>query len=122
MKKIVIVTSASGSGGTTVGREIATLLGVPFHELDALFRGPDWSEPDPDAFRARVDRFLATDAWVVDGSYQSLLGQSVLRSADVVVWLDLPLRVWLPRLVRRTFSRARTGDCSRRGTQASSSR
>ena len=29
----------------------------------------------------------------------------MLRNADVVVWLDLPVRIWLPRLVRRTFGR-----------------
>jgi len=34
----------------------------------------------------------------------------VLGSADVVVWLDLPTRVWLPRLLRRTVSRARSGE------------
>jgi hypothetical protein len=47
---------------------------------------------------------------VIDGSYQSWIGQLVLGSADVVVWLDLPTRVWLPRLVRRTVSRARGGE------------
>jgi shikimate kinase len=35
--KVAVVTSASGSGGTTVGRELAARLDVPFHELDALF-------------------------------------------------------------------------------------
>jgi hypothetical protein len=29
----------------------------------------------------------------------------VTGAADVVVWLDLPMRVWLPRLVRRTARR-----------------
>jgi hypothetical protein len=29
----------------------------------------------------------------------------VLRNADTVVWLDLPVRVWLPRLLRRTVRR-----------------
>jgi hypothetical protein len=29
----------------------------------------------------------------------------VLERADVVVWLDLPRRVWLPRLIRRTIRR-----------------
>ena len=48
---------------------------------------------------------MATDAWVIDGSYQSKLGDFVFRHADVVVWLDQPMRVWLPRLVRRTFAR-----------------
>jgi shikimate kinase len=40
-KVVAIVTSASGAGGTTVGREVATPLDLPFHELDALFWQPD---------------------------------------------------------------------------------
>ena len=38
----------------------------------------------------------------MDGSYRSKLGNLVLDSADTVVWLDQPIRVWLPRLLRRT--------------------
>ena len=110
MKRIAIVTSASGSGGTAVGREIAARLDLPFHELDALFWRPNWTEPDPDEFRERVAEVIATDSWVIDGSYQSWIGQLVLGNADVVVWLDLPTRVWLPRLIRRTVSRARSGE------------
>jgi adenylate kinase family enzyme len=110
MRRVAVVTSASGSGGTSVGRELAARLGVPFYELDAIFWKPGWTEPDPDGFRTRVADVVATDAWVIDGSYQSWIGQLVLGNADVVVWLDLPRRTWLPRLVRRTFRRARTGE------------
>ena len=110
MKKVAIVTSASGTGGTTVARELARRLGLPFHELDALFWKPGWQEPDRDEFRARVADVVETDSWVIDGSYQSWIGQLVLGNADVVVWLDLPLRVWLPRLLRRTVRRARSGE------------
>jgi adenylate kinase family enzyme len=110
VKKVAIVTSASGSGGTTVGREIAVRLGVPFHELDALFWQPSWTPPDPDDFRARVADIAVTDDWVIDGSYQSWIGQLVLGRADVVVWLDPPVRVWLPRLAGRTFRRVVTGE------------
>jgi hypothetical protein len=42
---------------------------------------------------------------VVDGSYSRKLGTLVLDAADTVVWLDLPVRVWLPRLTRRTARR-----------------
>jgi adenylate kinase family enzyme len=108
VKKVAIVTSASGSGGTTVGRELATRLGVPLHELDAHFWKPGWVMPDRDDFRARVADLVATDRWVIDGSYQSWIGQLVLSNADVVVWIDVPLRVWLPRLVARTLRRAWT--------------
>lgn len=106
MRKVAVVTSASGSGGTTVGREIARRLDVPFHELDALFWKPGWVESSGEELRAKVEPIVATDAWVIDGSYQSKIGPLVLGNADLVVWIDLPLYVWLPRLVRRTFARA----------------
>jgi adenylate kinase family enzyme len=78
---------------------------VPFHELDALFWRPGWAETPGEEFRALVEPIVASDAWVIDGSYRGKLGDSIVRSADVVVWLDLPMRVWLPRLLRRTASR-----------------
>ena len=78
---------------------------MPFVELDAWVHGPDWSEVDDDALRARVTPVLARDGWVIDGSYRRKLGELVLRAADEVVWLDLPMRVWVPRLLRRTVRR-----------------
>jgi len=52
-----------------------------------------------------VEPLLAGERWVVDGSYRSKLGDLVLERADLVVWLDLPSRVWIPRLVWRTLRR-----------------
>ena len=36
------------------------------------------------------------------------LGDLVVRAADKIVWLDLPIRIWLPRLIRRTARRLLT--------------
>jgi hypothetical protein len=47
------------------------------------------------------------DGWVIDGGYWRKIGDLVLSRADVVVWIDLPIHVWLPRLVRRTVRRLR---------------
>lgn len=105
MKRVAVIASASGSGKTTLGRELARRLGVPFTELDALNHGPGWTEATAEELRARVEPIVAGEAWVVDGSYQSKLGDLVLEAADTVVWIDLPRRVWLPRLVRRTVRR-----------------
>jgi adenylate kinase family enzyme len=102
-----VLASASGSGKTTVGRELARRLGVPFVELDALVHGPNWAETPDDELRVQVAPVLGSDGWVVDGSYSRKLGTMVLDAADAVVWLDLPIRVWLPRLVLRTLRRAR---------------
>ena len=105
MKRIAIVASASGNGKTTLGRELARRLEVPFVELDALVHGPNWVATPDDELRALVEPIVADDAWVIDGTYRSKLGDLVLRHADTVVWLDLPIRVWLPRLLRRTLRR-----------------
>ena len=42
---------------------------------------------------------------MIDGNYTAQARHAVLDAADTVVWLDLPMRVWLPRLARRTGRR-----------------
>jgi adenylate kinase family enzyme len=107
MRRVVVVASASGNGKTTLGRELARRLGVPFVELDALVHGPGWVETPDGELRAAVEPIVASDGWVIDGAYERKLGDLVLAAADTVVWLDLPIRVWMPRLVRRTMRRIR---------------
>jgi adenylate kinase family enzyme len=105
--KIAVIASASGNGKTTLGREIARRMRVPFVEMDELVHGPGWVEIGNDDLRAQVEPIVASAGWVIDGSYRGKLGDLVLEAADLIVWLDLPLRVWLPRLVRRTARRIR---------------
>ena len=105
MRKVAIVATASCSGKTTLGQELARRLAVPFVELDALHHGPNWTEASAEEFRAKVEPLVAGDGWVIDGGYWAKLGDLVLGNADLVVWLDLPVRVWLPRLIRRTTRR-----------------
>ncbi len=105
MRRVAVIASASGNGKTTLGRALAEGMGVPFVELDALVHGPNWTETPDDVLAAQLAPVLAGDGWVIDGTYRRKLGDRVLEAADVVLWLDLPIRVWLPRLVRRTGRR-----------------
>jgi adenylate kinase family enzyme len=107
MRRVSVV-GTSGSGKTTVSASLAERLGVRHVELDALHHGPNWAEASAEELRERVDAELAgLDGWVVDGSYHGKLGDLVLQRADTAVWLDLPLRVCLARLWRRTSHRIR---------------
>ena len=107
MKRVAIVASASGNGKTTLGRELARRLDVPFVEVDSLVHGPNWVETPDEELRALLQPVIDSGGWVIDGTYRRKLGDLVLRSADMVVWLDLPIRVWFPRLLRRTVRRVR---------------
>jgi adenylate kinase family enzyme len=105
----VSVVGNSGSGKSTLARALATELGVPYIELDAIFHQRGW-QPLPAAdFQARVDAATATGGWVVDGNY-SAVRDLVWTRADTVVWLDPPRHAVMRRIiwrsVRRTVSRA----------------
>ena len=107
MRKISVNATTSGNGKTTVGRQLAQRLDVPFVELDALVHGPGWVETPDDELRRLLEPTLAGDGWVIDGSYRGKLGNLVWDQADLIVWIDLPIRVWMPRLLRRTVRRLR---------------
>jgi shikimate kinase len=107
VRRVAIIASASGNGKTALGRELARRLEVPFVEVDALVHGPNWVETPDEELRARLEPVLEREGWVIDGTYRRKLGDLVLERADVVAWLDLPIRVWFPRLLRRTIRRLR---------------
>jgi adenylate kinase family enzyme len=105
----ISVKGSSGSGKSTMASDLARRLGIPYFELDALHHGPNWSEPTAEEFRARVREAMdeAPDGWVIDGNYDSKLGDLIVDEADTIVWLDLPLAVKWSRVWRRTVHRIR---------------
>jgi hypothetical protein len=109
-QRIAVVASASANGKTTLALRLASALDAPFTELDALVHGPGWTETPDAELMAVVGPLVAAERWVIDGTYVHKLGTLVLDAADLVVWLDLPTRVWLPRLLRRTVRRVRGGE------------
>jgi len=107
----VFVTGTSGNGKSTLARALAARLAVPYTELDALHHGPNWAEATAEELQARVVAVMAaSDGWVLDGSYETKLGDLVWERSDTVIWLDQPLQLILRRLWWRTLRRIRTNE------------
>lgn len=108
--KRIIVIGSSNAGKSTLASRLATMMVVPFIELDALHWEPGWVEADDDVFRDRIRIRLATepDSWVVEGNYIQQQQHVSWPLADTIVWLDLSLPIVLCRCVRRSWQRWRT--------------
>lgn len=102
----IAVVGSSGSGKSTLASELAERLELPFVELDALYWKPGWVGAEDDEFLGKIRAETAGDGWVVAGNYTRTWPVYWPR-VDTVVWLDLPLRVCLGRLVRRSWQRSR---------------
>jgi adenylate kinase family enzyme len=106
MYRRILVKGGSGAGKTTLSRELERRLGLPHVELDALHHGPNWRGATAEELQAHVRAKLDDErGWIVDGNYESKIGRLVLERAEVIVWLDLPLRTKLAQLARRTARR-----------------
>jgi len=100
----ILVVAMSGAGKTTAARRLASVLALPFHEMDALAIGPGWSTP-PD-FADQVAAIVGEPAWIFDSWGYPAVRDVMWAAADTVVWLDYPRRVVLPRLLRRSLTRS----------------
>jgi len=98
----------SGAGKSTVGTALAGMLGVPYVSLDSMFWTPGWGRTPPAEFEAKVCNFMAQNAetgWVIDGTYDNVLGKIMAKETTDIIWLDPPLLLTFYRVFIRTLLR-----------------
>lgn len=100
----VLILGRTGSGKTTLARELSAVIGVPHVELDALYFGPNFSTIPLALLRERTSAAIAEDRWVTDGN-KSAVRDLVWPRADTIIWLDYPWAVSIWRLGKRALWR-----------------
>src|SRR2546429_7614988 len=90
----ILILGRTGSGKTTLARELAAARGVPHVELDSLYFGPDFSTAPPSILRERTSEAIAGERWVTDGNKRAVR-DLVWPRADTVIWLDYGVHVSL---------------------------
>lgn len=102
----ILIYGVTGSGKTTLARELAQRTGLPWTEVDQLTWDPGWVAVEPAEQRRRIAEICGQDRWILDTAYSSWSDVPLAR-AELIVALDYPRWRSLGRLVRRTVSRTR---------------
>jgi adenylate kinase family enzyme len=100
----IVVYGVTGSGKTTLARQIGERLGLPWHSVDDLTWQPGWVALPIETQRAMIAAICAQEEWVLDAAYGGWIDVPLAR-ADLVVGLDFPRWISLSRLIRRTLVR-----------------
>lgn len=119
----ILILGRTGSGKTTLARELAERISMPHIELDSLFFGPGFSTAPIPVLRRRTTEAVAALRWVTDGNKRAVR-DIVWPRADTVVWLDYPVVISLWRLGKRAVRRTSaltgaSGDRSASGSAGS---
>ena len=106
--KIHII-GCSGSGKTYLAKKLAGKYALSHFDLDDI----QWDN-SADGYGVKMpieirntllNKILQNDHWIIEGVYYAWVQQS-FDEADVIYVLDVPKRLYLSRIIRRSIKRA----------------
>lgn len=104
--KRILIYGVTGSGKSTLGRQIADATGLPYSEADSLTWEPNWVQVSKEIQRERIAELCAGEEWVLDSAYGSWK-DIVFPRTELIIGLDYPRWLSLSRLFKRTVARVR---------------
>ncbi len=86
----ILVLGPSGTGKTTVCRDLSKKLNIKALHLDSVYWKKDWDRIGKDDFHHYIVNFVRKyDNWVIDGNYTNNKHFDLrLDLADVIIYLD----------------------------------
>lgn len=99
----VLILGCAGAGKTHLARKLTEITGLPLVHLDREYWQPGWRKPDRTQWEATARRLADEPRWIMDGQYLGTLPVRLAR-ADTVVFLDVPRRICLRRVLVRTLA------------------
>lgn len=90
----------SGVGKTSLALRLASEWGLPYIDMDQMYKASVRSEQPEQTFAASLSSHIDRDAWVMDGSYD-MVQELYWNKATLLVWLDFSVGVVGWRMARR---------------------
>jgi adenylate kinase family enzyme len=100
----VVVLGPVGAGKSVLAREISRRTGIPVVHLDPIFWREGWTRAPAEEAASDFRAAIAGDRWILDGNFlwdERVEPDGRFKRADTVVFLDLPRRTCLRRVLAR---------------------
>lgn len=96
----MVIGVSPGVGKSTFARRLGGVTGIEVTHLDRFYWKPNWVEATLEEFSAVQQQVVQNEQWIIEGNYSSTIP---IREphADTVIYLELPLRVCLYRVLKR---------------------
>ncbi|KMJ57333.1 topology modulation protein [Bacillus sp. LL01] len=101
MKRIMVIGASAGVGKSTFANRLGKALDIDVFHLDAFFWKSGWVEASLEEFtNAQQEMIKKNNSWIVEGNYTATFDIRA-EKADTIIYLELPLRVCLYRVIKR---------------------
>lgn len=99
MKRVMVV-GCSGAGKSTFAIRLGEITDLPVFHMDKIHYQANWVvRPKVEKIRL-ANEVEAKDRWIFDGGLSATYANRAAR-ADTLIWLDLPLRTRVARILKR---------------------
>lgn len=100
MNRIMVIGVSAGVGKSTFARKLGQMLHIPVYHLDTYFWKSGWIEASNEEFSEAQRKLVEKEKWIIEGNYTKTIHIRE-SSFDTVIYLELPLRTCLYRVVKR---------------------
>ncbi len=100
MNRVMVIGVSAGVGKSTFARKLGQKLHIPVYHLDTYFWKSGWIEATNEEFFEAQRKLVEKETWIIEGNYTKTIHIRE-SSCDTVIYLELPLRTCLYRVVKR---------------------
>ena len=101
MRRIMVIGVSAGAGKSTFASRLGKALDIEVFHLDAYFWKSGWVEASMEEFtHAQKEMIKKNSSWIVEGNYTATFDIRA-EKADTIIYLELPLRLCLYRVIKR---------------------
>ncbi|MEH6496466.1 MAG: AAA family ATPase [Pseudomonas marincola] len=101
MRRIMIV-GGPGSGKSTLAFRLQKQTGLPIIHMDKIYWSDGWILNSKEQIRSTVEKAAQKSHWIFEGNNSSSFDLRI-ENADTIIFLDLPTRTCLFRVLLRTI-------------------